>query len=434
MNVAGICLFEPPSDDDGFFDDFIHQAKTLPPTFPFNQVLHKHFFWQDVQRFAIDEHFFCNALPDNAGIDELLRYLSIEHSKPFDKTKPLWQCHLITNIAPKDDQSPKRFAIYLKLHHALTDGVAAMRLWQRSLSDSPQDIPTPFWAVQRQKHKTYRTSKPAASSLSHNVTSVSKELWQRFIDRQKPDFVSTLDTPKSILNQRIDSSRHIATCTLAKSDIDAIAKKMSLPTLSITTNDVILALCAGALRRYLAQNNALPSHSLTAFVPISLRQDESSFGNQLSFLLATLGTHLSNPTERLHTIAKSIKDGKARFSRMNQAQVIAYSLAVYGAFGVNLATKLLPSTQAFNLIISNIPANNHDLFLGKAKLTAMYPASVLLDGQALNITFANYHNKVDIGILACKNVLPNIDHLRDYLLEEVQLLLNQTSQPTNSVI
>lgn len=427
MNVAGICVFDIPDPNGKAVSQLIDTMaiKDAIPTFPFNQCLHGKYHWKSIDDFDSDYHFRHIHLANDtatASHQDLLDYIANEHPKRLLRTRPLWQCHLISNLTPKQ-AGYARFAIYMKLHHALTDGIAAMRLWQRSLTESPDELPTPFWAVKRtpKPHQKTSQTKPSKSGLNHlvieqlsSLAPVGKELIRRFHERHLPAFTSTLVAPKSILNQRISAKRKIATHSIAKIRIEALAKAFSTDT-PVSTNDIMLAVCSDALRQYLSSKNALPTTPLIGFVPISLRKDNSVIGNQLSFLLANLGTHLSSPKERLALISQSIADGKQRFSRLTQTEVINYSLAIYGAFALNLATGLLPKTQAFNLIISNIPSASTTSYLGQACLSAMYPASVLLDGQALNITFSNYQDRLDICITACANALPDINTLPDYL-------------------
>lgn len=147
-------------------------------------------------------------------------------------------------------------------------------------------------------------------------------------------------------------------------------------------------------------------------------------GNQISFLLTNLATATPDPKERLLKIARSTKDSKERFLGLNHAQIINYSLAIYGLAGLNLATRLYPAKQAFNLIISNIPGAKTPMYLNGARLTGLFPVSVLFDGQALNITLANYQNSIDICLTACKDILPDVDKLLDCLEQELDVLEN----------
>lgn len=434
MHVAGLCMFElPPSADDDFVTQLVDQIKSgkTTPSFPFNQVLKNVGFWDKDDHFDINHHFRHIALPRAGGDAELMAYISREHGRMMDRTKPLWEFHLIEGIAPIQDGAPKRFAIYLKIHHAMVDGIAAMRLLERSLSTLPDDrFMLPLWSLstkyRSQIDATLPIHKPAWTIIKEQlgtIKPVAREILRGFKHRHCNNFISTFDAPKSLLNQRISSARTLAMRSFDKTRFANVAQKFD-----VTTNDVILAVCAGALREYLLSQNALPDKPLIAFVPISLRQDNSSLGNQLSFLLTNLGTHESNPIARLKTIKSSINDGKKRFSRMTQAQVINYSALTYGWAGINLATRAYPAKQAFNLIISNVPGDNMPLYLNGARLAGIFPASVLFDGQALNITLANYQDKLDFGITACSSALPNIDRLPDLIEKHIAEYENTTAE------
>lgn len=424
MNVAGICLFELPENHTPNFIkalfDTMHASKA-EPTFPFNQRLHKAFFWQKDEHFNSKNHFRHVVLPPSAGTKALLDYVSAQHSQPMDRDKPLWQIHLIEGIAPETDGRPSRFAIYLKLHHAMIDGVGAMRLLQTFWSDDPEArLDTPFWAIPKKRHAhAHKAIKDTIKEQLDTLKPVGKALMQRWHDRHLPEFTSSFDAPKSLLNQRIGNARRVEIIAFAKERLQKIAK-----TFGVTTNDVILAVCAGGLRSYLLQKNALPKKPLIGFVPISLRQDDSMAGNQISFLLANLATATPDPKERLLKIARSTKDSKERFLGLNHAQIINYSLAIYGLAGLNLATRLYPAKQTFNLIISNIPGTKTPMYLNGARLTGLFPVSVLFDGQALNITLANYQNSIDICLTACKDILPDVDKLLDCLEQELDVLEN----------
>ena len=425
MHVGGLFLFELPIGAD---KDFVYQlvrqmqTSTVAPTFPFNQVLDKMMFWQTDEDFDVDHHFRHVALPKPGRIRELLIYVSKEHSQLLDRAKPLWECHIMEGLQPNYEGGPERFALYFKIHHSLVDGIAAMRLVKRSLSQSPYEtLSLPIWALmtrhRNQVDALLPINKPWFKTLKEQVASirpVSRELKTSFLQRNDADYVGTFDAPSCILNQRISASRRIAAQSYEFARFDMIAKQ-----LGVTLNDVVLAVCAGAIRRYLLNQNALPDKPLIAFVPISLRQDESAAGNQISFLLANLGTHLSDPLRRLNIVHRSMNNGKRRFGRLNQEQIINYSGIAYAWEGVNVLTGLLPKKQAFNLIISNVPGSKKPLYWNGAKLQALYPASIVFNGQALNITLASYLDKIEFGITACSKVLPHVQDMLKYIEEEI---------------
>lgn len=436
MHVAGLCIFELP---DGAGGDFLAnlvadiEVTRIKPSFPFNQVLRRGLFWEEDEDFDVNHHFRHVSLPKPGGVRELTNYISREHGLMLDRAKPLWEFHLIEGLAPAQEGANARFALFLKVHHAMIDGVAGMRLLQLSLSTSKTEKMTaPFWSLstryRNQINAILPIHKPPLKIIKEQLATIypvgrelARNVKSHFVP-QRPHFVSTFDAPKSILNQKISSSRYLSFISFDKGRFARIAES-----LTATTNDVLLAVCAGALRGYLLEQNALPNKPLIAFVPISLRRDASAMGNQISFILTNLATHQSDPMERLLTIKASVDEGKRRFSRMSQAQVINYSILTYGTAFANLTTGLMPTRQAFNLIISNVPGDNTPLYLNGARLTGIFPASVLLDGQALNITLTNHQDKIDFGITACPSALPNIERLIVLLEQELATLEKRLS-------
>ncbi len=422
MHVSGLFLFKLPENAPA---DFVHQLvqdirdSRAMPVAPFNQVL-KGLLWGEDEEFDLDQHFRHISLPRPGRIRELLVYVSQEHSALIDRAKPLWECHIIEGI------EDNRFAMFFKMHHAMVDGVAGMRLLEKSLSHSPtENTIVPLWAIKNNKLK-----RPKINSVSkttkflrligeqvQTLPNLGRELVDTFFKEmgKNPDYVSTMQAPKCIINQPISASRRFAAQSYDLERFRSIAKK-----LNVTINDVVLAVCSGALRSYLIGQRALPKKPLIAMVPISLRQDDSAIGNQISMILANLGTHKGDPLERLNIIKRSVENSKTRFGRMNPSEILGYSGVIYSMAGLNLISGILPRRQAFNLVISNVPGPREPLYWNGAQLDALYPASVLMDGQALNITLTSYLDKLEVGITACRHVLPRVQSLLALLEEEIQ--------------
>ena len=425
MHVGGLFLFELPKDASATFVhdlvEDIRQSKSIPVP-PFNNQLNG-LFWGEDNEFDIDHHFSHIALPKPGRIRELLVYISQQHSSLIDRAKPLWTCDIIEGI------EGNRFAMYCKIHHAMVDGVAGMRLIEKSLSKDPAEKHVvPLWCVESKRTKRLKNSKDVASSkmkgLMKGIKSqlevtpkVFQELSQTiFKERGKnPDYVSSFQAPPSMLNQRVSSSRRFAAQSFELSRFRNIAKS-----LGVTLNDVVLAICSGALRDYLIVHDSLPKKPLIAMVPASLRTDDSTEGNQITMILANLATHVEDPLERLEIIRRSVQNSKQRFSRMTSSEILIYSALVYGPAGLNIASGMLPKRQAFNLVISNVPGPREPLYWNGAKLDALYPASIVMDGQALNITMTSYLDKLEVGLIACRNSIPKMQSLLTHLEDEIQ--------------
>ncbi|MBO1531373.1 wax ester/triacylglycerol synthase family O-acyltransferase [Psychrobacter sp. F1192] len=431
MHVGGLFLFELPEDAQGSEHNFVYQLvkqmqnSEAPPSFPFNQVLENLIFWKEDKHFDVEHHFHHVALPKPARVRELLMYVSREHGRLLDRAMPLWECHVIEGVQPDTEDGPERFALYFKIHHSLVDGIAAMRLLQKTLSQSPTETVTlPVWSLVARHRNQIDAALPTKKSISgiikeqlSTIKPVFTELLDNFKNYGDEGYVGTFDAPMSILNKRISASRRIAAQSYDIKRFHDIADQ-----LNVSRNDVVLAVCSGAIRRYLISMNALPTKPLIAFVPMSLRSDNSTAGNQLSFVLANLGTHLDDPIRRMKLIHRSMNNGKRRFRRMTQAQVINYSAIAYAWEGINVLTGLFPKKQAFNLIISNVPGSEKPLYWNGARLQALYPASVVFNGQAINITLASYLDKIEFGITACSKTVPHVQDMLILIEEELQLL------------
>ena len=416
MHVGGLMLFKiPPNADANFVQDIAAQFKAVtPPVRPFNQRV-EGMFWEEDEEFDLEHHFRHIALPEPGRVRELLAYVSQSHSSLLDRAKPLWECHLIEGI------EGNRFALYFKMHHAVIDGVAGMRIAQKSLSVDPNHkTAVPLWAIKRDKRPKAETTAlnnfaETINNLRHQASSVpkvAKELYQaiRASYEKDPDYVSVFQAPRSILNQRVSGSRRFAAQSYDLPRIKAIGKK-----LGVTINDVVMAMCSGALRTYLLYLDALPKKPLIAMVPMSLRQDDSDAGNQITMILANLGTHLADPMQRLDIIHRSVQNAKDRFSRMSPSEIMAYSALVYSICGLNLMTGLAPKLQAFNVVISNVPGPKEPMYWNGAELDGFYPVSIVLDGMALNMTLTSYVDSLEFGLIACRKALPSMQRLLGYL-------------------
>ena len=224
------------------------------------------------------------------------------------------------------------------------------------------------------------------------------------------DYVSVFQAPRTILNQPISASRRFAAQSWHLPRIKAAAKRHNA-----TLNDIVLAMCAAAVRKYLIELNALPDKPLVAMVPMSLRKDDSEGGNQVGVVLANLATHLADPLERLDAIARSVQNSKDRFATMNQLEIMNYVATAMAVSGINMATGIAPTWQAFNIVVSNVPGPRETLYWNGAKLEGIYPVSIAMDGQATNITVVSYAEKFEIGIIACRRTLPHMQKLLQYL-------------------
>jgi diacylglycerol O-acyltransferase / wax synthase len=383
--------------------------------------------WRTDADIDLDYHVGHSALPRPAGMAELCDLVSRLHSGRLDLNRPLWQFHLIEGL------SDGRFAVYIKTHHALADGVSAMRLLQRTISADPDQRGMPaLWEVSGAVRGTAPAGGVgpldagwglvgAARDLAGMPAALADTAWRAVRRRGGP---LTLAAPHTPLNVPISDTRSFAGRTFPIDRLRLVAKHTDA-----TLNDVVLAMCAGALRRYLRSRKALPTAPLVAMVPVSLRGDEPVAatgevpGNKIGTLMCSLGTHLADPAERLAAVQASMREGKAAFAGRSQLQMLAMSAVGAAPLALAMALGRAPGPlRPPNVMISNVPGPTGPVYWNGARFEALYPLSVPVDGQTLNITCTSINDQITFGLTACRRAVPRIGTLAEFLDRELDLL------------
>jgi diacylglycerol O-acyltransferase / wax synthase len=370
----------------------------------------------------MDYHVRHHALPQPGGERELGQLVSRLHSHRLNRRRPLWECHVIEGLGPQPDPESgkplsggRRFAIYTKIHHAIADGVTTIRLLTQSLGAEADARTPPFWAVAPGKPETAKTpGTDVATAIREQLRAapkvaraVGKLAASAFGD--SPDALTApYAAPRSVLNVPITGERRFATQQFEIARLKAVGKAADA-----TVNDVVLALCGAALRRFLKDANALPSRPLVAGVPVSIRPSgDVSGGNAVTMMLAAMGTEIADPRLRLETIRNTTVRGKAHLQRMPRAALSQYSGIVLAPFIAQLLSGLSGRTRPyFNVSVSNVPGPAKPLYLQGARMEAMYPVSNPFDGQALNITCTSYAGTLNFGFTGCRDALPHMQRL-----------------------
>lgn len=419
MHVGGLQLFKPPP---GAGRGFVRELyKSLAAQREFQPTFRKHpakfvggianLGWSYDDDVDVDYHVRRSALPSPKRVRELLELTSRWHSSLLDRHRPLWETHIVEGL--KDG----RFAIYTKVHHALIDGVSAQKLMQRALSTDPDDpeIRAP-WSLVKPKRKPSLPSSPL-SSLARTAGSLAA-LGPSTIGLARAALLEQQLTlpfgaPKTMLNVKIGGARR---CAAQSWSLDRI--KNVKQAAGVTVNDVVLAMCSGALRDYLVEQSALPDTPLIAMVPVSLRtEDEADAGgNLVGAILCNLATDTDDPVQRLLTISDSMRSNKKIFSQLPRFQALALSAANTSALALAAVPGWVASASPpFNIIISNVPGPTQPIYYGGARLDGNYPLSIALDGQALNITLASNAGNLDFGLVGCRRSVPHLQRLLTHL-------------------
>ncbi|HWA66638.1 MAG TPA: wax ester/triacylglycerol synthase family O-acyltransferase [Mycobacteriales bacterium] len=433
MHVGGLQLFTPPEGAGrDYLEDVYAEMLAIEEIAPlFRRRIHRsvgtlgQWVWQEDKELDLEHHVRHSALPRPGRIRELLALVSRLHSTLLDRQRPLWELHLIEGL------EDGRFAIYSKLHHAVMDGVSAMRLMQSSLTTDPDDMSLRAPYIAREigpGHSTSSGFSPAVlAGLAREAVSETVALGPlalRAADRLLREQAAALPSPapRTILNGAITGSRRFAAQSWPLERLQVIRKQAG-----VTLNDVVLALCSGALRAYLDEQQELPEASLVAMVPVHLSAigKGTSAGNNVGAILTSLGTDQPDPARRLETIVESMQHGKDLLASLSRVQAVALSavamapLAMSSFFGIN---RLLP--PPFNLVISNVPGPKEPLWSQGARLEAFYPLSIPTVGQALNITVTSYVENMEFGLTGCRRHVPHLQRLLTHLdtaLDELEV-------------
>jgi len=422
MHVGSLQLFRPP---EGAGPEFAREAyDSLVANHDFQPTFRKRPAWvvgglanvawayDDSDDVDIDYHVRRSALPSPGRIRELLELTSRWHSGLLDRHRPLWEAHFVEGL------SDGRFAFYSKFHHSLIDGVSALRLMQRSLSTDPDDPELQaIWSLPRREKQSHPSDRSWWQALRQTVGSVAAfgpstlSLARAALVEQQ--LTLPFAAPRTMLNVPIGGARRAAAQSYSLDRIKAIKRAAG-----VTFNDVILAMCSGALRYYLLDEQALPDTPLVAMVPVSLRtaEEADSGGNMVGSILCSLATDVEDPAKRLEAISESMRGNKKVFSELPRLQAFALSAFMMAPLGLAALPGFVSSAPPpFNIVISNVPGPTEPMYWGGARLEGNYPLSIALDGQALNITLVNNADNIDFGLVGCRRSVPHLQRLLGHL-------------------
>ncbi|MGQ0622986.1 MAG: WS/DGAT/MGAT family O-acyltransferase [Panacagrimonas sp.] len=354
-------------------------------------------------------HVRHSALPQPGGERELGELISHLHGVVLDRSRPLWTCHVIEGL------QGDRFAIYLKIHHALTDGLRCLQMITASHSTAPGQIARAPWDAGEADELEIaddKGEKPAAVSLREWARALRGAFGSNSGDDAAR--VRPFQAPRSKLNGKVTTARRVATQQLDLARVKRLAKRGG-----VSLNDVFLGICSAALRRHLHAQGELPERSMTAAVPVSLRQQgDKTTANAVAFSWVTLASDIADPRERLQAIHASTEAAKNYLrtipagARTVIGTLAALPASLVGSLG--LSQRLPP---AMNLVISNVPGPPEHLYLGDARLEALYPTSIPVQGQVLNITCVSYAGQLNVGFTGSRDALPSLQRLAVYALE-----------------
>ncbi len=434
-HVAGLLLFKKPAKCPAdFTGKLVEELKTHDKvTEPFNLVINfigwKGPHWKRCSAFCIDEHVFYHRPEKAITWEEVKELVTQLHEPLMDRSRPLWEFHLIDGI------KGKKFAIYLKLHHAYADGMTMTSWLNRTFSDSPEEQQvSPIWTLpQRGRSKQ---EEEGSSAVGGMIGSLTKQAWDQLLTtggiaklttQQYLEFIGITRNAVSLpfsarqetpMTGSTSPGRSLGTAWVPMTRVKRICKATRS-----TLNHVALTCIDGALHRYLADQGYPLDHPVTIQMPVNLRKDgDKNTGNKIGIVLVKLAEPTDDPFVRLREIGFTLRNVRNQIDGVPGSSVEQYTIlsAMFSELvdKVGLSDKLPANGHT---LVSNVPGSKTPLYLKGATLEQMYPISTLIPGLRMNITLFSYAGKLHFGIVATHD-MENLDTLAQYMEEEFQNL------------
>jgi diacylglycerol O-acyltransferase / wax synthase len=467
-HVSSLCIFARPDDPDyepysawrAQIERRLHLLEPLRRRLVDVPLGLDHPFWIEDPDFDLDFHIRHTAVPPPGRDDQLGNLVARIIGRPLDRTRPLWVSYVIEGLAGG------RFAVLNKLHHATIDGASGAELLTLMLDQqlepdpitpperawTPDRVPGDMEVLNRAMANLVRkpgrfillsarmageigraTRNPLLVSAADQVRkglkgplgAVLNAGRRRDEERDPPPTLPTLGAPRTPFNRSITPHRRFAFRTTSLDSVKAIKNS-----LGATVNDVVMAVCAGALRTWLEAHDALPDQSLVAMVPVSIRtgQETDKWTNRVSGLIALLPTDEADPVERVRKVHEAMASSKELFNALPADSLTdfaqfpppaVFARAMRMSSRLRLGERFAPPA---NLVISNVPGPRTPLYAAGARLLHFYPVSTIVDGQGLNITVQSYLDSLDFGLVSCRELVPDLDAMADYLIDEIETL------------
>ena len=444
-HVASLAIFDPSTAPHpvGYHEirELIEARLHLVP--PFRRRLVEvplgidHPYWIEDPDFDLDFHLRHIAVPppgDKGQLAELAVRIAARH---LDRTRPLWEMYIIEGL------EGGFIAQLTKIHHSCIDGVAGAEILGVLLDIEPEapatPPPTTPWQWEREPSsremfargmlgamtqprvgmRLARQSVPALGSIMRNFAISAPGVKKRDDVLSRP----SVQAPRTPFNGVITPHRRFAFGSLPVSSVKNVKNAMGA-----TVNDVVMAMCAGALRRWLIEHDALPDGPLLAMVPVSVRDDSErgDGGNKISAMVAVLPTDEADPRRRLEAMQGEMSVAKSEHGALPASLLQDFAQftppSVLGtASRVAARARLMDRVNLpFNVVISNVPGPQFPLYTSGARMEGIYPISAIVDGVGLNMTMMSYNGNLDFGLVADRDMVPDIWSLIDYLGEELE--------------
>ncbi len=439
MEIAYACLFDPSSLPGGYsFERVTGVLETRIPTLPpFRRRLMPvplgldHPRWVDDPDFDLTNHLHRVALPAPGGDAEFRAKVSQVMSRPLTPEQPPWEMHVVEGMAGG------MIGLIAKVHHSVVDGVAGAEMLAKLLDLTPEGSavtePCPPWVPARLPSQTELMTDALPSFLRSPLRGLAaaREVGRTAVrlarcaldDRLGP--VSIPVGAPDTFESPVGAARAVSFAELDMEDVRMLKARFGS-----TINDVVLAVCSGALRAHLSRHGQDVESPLVAVVPVSVRGDSdgAALGNHLSAMFVPLSNDQKTPLERLRTVTAASASCKGQeravgygpmATRLTEAVPPA---VVKPMIQLGVRSGVLRKVRAGNLMVSNVPGPDFPLYFAGMELRAVHPLGPVIDGVALNITVQSYWDSLFVGVNACASAVPDLPGLTDAMVDELSLL------------
>lgn len=407
-------------------------------------------YWADDPHFDIEFHLRELALPAPGSHEQLGEQVARIHARPLDRSRPLWEAYVITGL--EDGKA----AFYSKVHHAAIDGVSGEEVLETllDLTPEPREVPpdeatpgpvrlpsqvdllvrgaaslvtSPVDILRTVPRSLgYLDELPGAANIPGvRLVSRAASTMGRLVGQSRHLGGRELHAPRTPFNGPITAHRRFGFGSVPLDDVKRVKDHLGM-----TVNDVVMTMTASALRRWLLDHDALPRVPLVAAVPVSIRAEDEpgAAGNEVSVMLAELPTHLGDPRERAEATRDAMVEAKRHFRASPPSLYQDLSTVIPSALSGQVARMLFRAATVpgvlFNLFVSNVPGPQVPLYLAGARAEGLYPASAVTDWTGgLNITLLSYDGHLDFGLIACREMVPDVWNLVRYLADALDELL-----------
>lgn len=444
MHVTGVYVLGAGGSGIGYEAVRELLGRRLPPSGPLRRRLVDvpfglhHPVWVEDPKFDLDFHIRRASLAAPGGDEELADLAAEISSCALDRSRPLWELHVVEGL------EGGRVGLVGKVHHAAVDGVSGAELMTTLLDleeDPPDHEVVDTWRPEQIPSATALAARalaaralqvPRALRTARSALETAIQLSRQHRVAELPPPPALFEAPRTSLNRAITAQRRVAFSTHRLEDLKAVRRRFSC-----TVNDVVLAICAGALRSYLHDRSELPDDPIVALVPRSVRSDEAmgAHGNRVSAVLTSLATDIEDPVERLAAVTEAMGRAKAQEEMVGSTMVqelseLAVPAVIAGAARlVSLVRAFDRLRPAFNVTISNVAGPTFPLFLAGSPVVGLYPLGPVGEGVGLNITVISYCGTLYIGLNACRETMPEPAELSRRIGQSLDELLEAANRP-----